>query len=147
MQQRASQPTAQEAHHTSAPAHSAGTHLPQAGAESRAADPSAMSQQGSASPQHAQQAQQAMAQMSAPLSLPPSMVRIAAALPPMQQQVMVRSAFKMCLKVFALTSKHVWHFTLFGSAFLTGPRTVLHGSRLVLLNKQVWLHQYAGGSN
>ena len=58
-----------------------------AGADAGSAELPAMSQQAPAS---AQQAQQAMAQMSAPLSLPPSMVRIAAALPPMQQQVMVR---------------------------------------------------------
>ena len=101
MQQRASQAAAQEVHHSSAPAHTAGMHIPQAGADTRAADPSAMSQQGSASPQHAQQAQQAMAQMSAPLSLPPSMVRIAAALPPMQQQVMVCFKVSPCLQSFA----------------------------------------------
>lgn len=61
-----------------------------------------MPQQGSASPQHAQQqAQQAIAQMSAPLSLPPSMVRIAAALPPMQQQVMVCTPAIPCLGLSA----------------------------------------------
>ena len=116
MQQRASQAAAQEAHRSSSPMHTAGTPAPQTGADMRSADLSAMPQQGSASPQHAQQqAQQAIAQMSAPLSLPPSMVRIAAALPPMQQQVMVCISACPCMGHLADPSASL--ATCFGMAW------------------------------
>ena len=108
-QQRLSQAAVQEAHHSSDPMHTADTAMTDvAGADARAAELPVMSQQGSVS---AQQAQQAMAQMSAPLSLPPSMVRIAAALPPMQQQVMVRISACLCLGSSA-NNQQVWQFAL-----------------------------------
>ena len=80
---RKEQAAAQETHHHSAAMHAAGE---LAGADAGAAELPASAQLGMASPQ---QAQQAAGQMSAPMNLPPSMVRIAAALPPVQQQVMV----------------------------------------------------------
>ena len=88
--QRPSQAAVQGEHNSTAHAHTADVHMRDAAtADRRVAEVSALAQQGSASPQQAQHAQQAKAHTSAPMSLPPSMMRIAAALPPVQQQVMV----------------------------------------------------------
>ncbi len=100
-----------------------------------------MSQQGSAS---AQQAQQAMAQMSAPLSLPPSMVRIAAALPPMQQQVMVCISACLCLGCLYPISKSgslLCHglASCLSRRLCVAPRQAQQ--RVVSWNDQGWLYQ------
>lgn len=90
VQQRPSQAAVQGEHNSSAHAHTADAHMRDAATADRTvAEGPALAQQGSKPPQQAQHAQQAEAQTSAPLSLPPSMMRIAAALPPVQQQVMV----------------------------------------------------------
>ena len=88
--QRPSLAAVQGEHNSSAHAHTADAHMRDAAvADRRVAEVSALAEQGSRPPQQAQHTQQAKAQTSAPMSLPPSMIRIAAALPPVQQQVMV----------------------------------------------------------
>ena len=85
-QAQPSQPAAQNNGYRSLPAGLQAGHIGQERmlADKKAAELAAAAQQGSASPQ------QAGGNASMPINLPPSMVRIAAALPPVQQQAMVR---------------------------------------------------------
>ena len=86
----------QEARHFGGPtdAASGGIRPGATPAERRPAETPAAVQQASASPQRAQQA---AAQAGTPVNLPPSMLAIAAALPPAQQQNLVRLASSMPL--------------------------------------------------
>ncbi len=111
-QAQPSQPAAHNDGYRSLPAGLQAGHTGQEGmlADIRAADLAAAPQYCSASPQ------QAGGSISMPINLPPSMVRIAAALPPVQQQAMV------CPQSPALISSML-PFT----AYIMLVKSVLHG--------------------
>lgn len=111
-QAQPSQPAAQNNGYHSLSAGIRAGHIGQEGmlADRRAAELAAAAQQGSASPQ------QAGGNASMPINLPPSMVRIAAALPPVQQQAMVRP------KISAYHRQHALKYGLHHAC------VVLHGS-------------------